>query len=348
MSKPEPQPQAEQPAPASSAGWRSGTGVRAISSSRSRSAWLSAAHAGQVDEQPRQVEQAGEPARDEDDVKGLDPEVGGTHARDYRGGPTPRAVRDRAHAPPKKGPVTRTGAASLIAVITVRHLLREEKQGTTALRLSFADDLSRGIARCDYRVTPDGTGPLAQFVPRSENRPLTACLTLPPFPPAARAACAATPSPARWCASTACRPRPDPSGVRARRRSGSRQDVASMPGVQRLSRRPAVRHGRGMPALGVPVMALFPVIDPALKTPDGREAHQPRGPGAARRARAEGALSRARPADRRGARSVHQPRPGRPARRHRLHPQRRDRRRCWRSRRWCRPRPASTSSRRAT
>jgi len=41
------------------------------------------------------------------------------------------------------------GVASLIAVITVRHLLREEKQGTTALQLSFADDPSRGITRCD-------------------------------------------------------------------------------------------------------------------------------------------------------------------------------------------------------
>ena len=30
-------------------------------------------------------------------------------------------------------------------------------------------------------------------------------------------------------------------------------------------------------ALGVPVMALFPVIDPALKTPDGREATRPDG-----------------------------------------------------------------------
>src|SRR5204862_1023807 len=29
--------------------------------------------------------------------------------------------------------------------------------------------------------------------------------------------------------------------------------------------------------LGVPVMALFPVIDPALKTPDGREALNPEG-----------------------------------------------------------------------
>jgi porphobilinogen synthase len=30
-------------------------------------------------------------------------------------------------------------------------------------------------------------------------------------------------------------------------------------------------------SLGIPVMALFPVIDPALKTPDGSEAHNPEG-----------------------------------------------------------------------
>jgi hypothetical protein len=32
----------------------------------------------------------------------------------------------------KRSPGTKPGLASLIAVITVRHLLREEKQGTTA------------------------------------------------------------------------------------------------------------------------------------------------------------------------------------------------------------------------
>jgi hypothetical protein len=37
----------------------------------------------------------------------------------------------------------RPGLESLIAVITVRLLLREEKQGTTALRLSSGGDFSR-------------------------------------------------------------------------------------------------------------------------------------------------------------------------------------------------------------
>ena len=51
-----------------------------------------------------------------------------------------------------------------------------------------------------------------------------------------------------------------------------RQDVPSMPGVQRLSLDNLLPVAEECLALGVPVMALFPVIDPALKTPDGREA----------------------------------------------------------------------------
>ena len=50
------------------------------------------------------------------------------------------------------------------------------------------------------------------------------------------------------------------------------QDVASMPGVQRLSVDRLLPLAEDCLALGVPVMALFPVIEPALKTEDGREA----------------------------------------------------------------------------
>jgi len=39
----------------------------------------------------------------------------------------------------KKAPAEKPGPQSLIAVITLRLLLREEKQGTTTLRLSFDD-----------------------------------------------------------------------------------------------------------------------------------------------------------------------------------------------------------------
>ncbi|MBL8326388.1 MAG: porphobilinogen synthase [Rubrivivax sp.] len=51
-----------------------------------------------------------------------------------------------------------------------------------------------------------------------------------------------------------------------------RQEVASMPGVSRRSVDGLFEVAEQCLALGVPVMALFPVIDPALKTPDGREA----------------------------------------------------------------------------
>ena len=55
---------------------------------------------------------------------------------------------------------------------------------------------------------------------------------------------------------------------------GSRQtqDVPSMPGVQRRSIDRLFDVAESCLQLGVPVMALFPVIEPALKTPDGREA----------------------------------------------------------------------------
>jgi porphobilinogen synthase len=55
------------------------------------------------------------------------------------------------------------------------------------------------------------------------------------------------------------------------------QDVASMPGVQRLSVDRLYAQAEACMTLGVPVMALFPVIDAALKTPDGREAANPDG-----------------------------------------------------------------------
>jgi porphobilinogen synthase len=58
---------------------------------------------------------------------------------------------------------------------------------------------------------------------------------------------------------------------------GRRQDVASMPGVQRMSVDGLYAVAEECLTLGVPVMALFPVIEPALKTPDGREATNPEG-----------------------------------------------------------------------
>ena len=55
------------------------------------------------------------------------------------------------------------------------------------------------------------------------------------------------------------------------------QDVASMPGVQRLSIDRLMPLAEQCVALGVPVIALFPVIDSSLKTPDGIEATNPDG-----------------------------------------------------------------------
>jgi porphobilinogen synthase len=55
------------------------------------------------------------------------------------------------------------------------------------------------------------------------------------------------------------------------------QDVASMPGVQRMSVDQLYGVAERCVNLGVPVMALFPVIEPALKTPDGKEALNPEG-----------------------------------------------------------------------
>jgi porphobilinogen synthase len=55
------------------------------------------------------------------------------------------------------------------------------------------------------------------------------------------------------------------------------QDVASMPGVQRRSLDQLLPVAERCVALGIPVMALFPVIDPASKSADGREAFNPDG-----------------------------------------------------------------------
>jgi porphobilinogen synthase len=58
---------------------------------------------------------------------------------------------------------------------------------------------------------------------------------------------------------------------------GVTQDVASMPGVQRRSIDQLFAVAEQCVALGVPVMALFPNIEPHLKTPNGQEALNPEG-----------------------------------------------------------------------
>ncbi|MDY0108005.1 MAG: porphobilinogen synthase [Giesbergeria sp.] len=56
-----------------------------------------------------------------------------------------------------------------------------------------------------------------------------------------------------------------------------REAVASMPGVERLSLDLLLGVAEDCVKLGIPVMALFPVIDASLKTPDGKEALNPDG-----------------------------------------------------------------------
>ncbi len=56
-----------------------------------------------------------------------------------------------------------------------------------------------------------------------------------------------------------------------------RQTIASMPGVERLSLDLLLPVAEECVKLGIPVMALFPVIDGSLKTVDGKEALNPDG-----------------------------------------------------------------------
>jgi porphobilinogen synthase len=55
------------------------------------------------------------------------------------------------------------------------------------------------------------------------------------------------------------------------------QDVASMPGVQRVTLDRLYPVAEECVALGIPVLALFPVLEPSLKSDDGREALNPDG-----------------------------------------------------------------------
>jgi porphobilinogen synthase len=58
---------------------------------------------------------------------------------------------------------------------------------------------------------------------------------------------------------------------------GKHAAIASMPGVHRVSIDGLLRQAEQACALGIPAVALFPVIEPALKTRDGQEATNPAG-----------------------------------------------------------------------
>jgi porphobilinogen synthase len=59
--------------------------------------------------------------------------------------------------------------------------------------------------------------------------------------------------------------------------SGSVVNVPSMPGVSRYSIDKLIPVAEQAAKVGIPVIAIFPVIDPDKKTPDGREAANPAG-----------------------------------------------------------------------
>lgn len=58
---------------------------------------------------------------------------------------------------------------------------------------------------------------------------------------------------------------------------GKREPVASMPGVERLSLDYLMAVAQECVSLGIPAMALFPVIEGAFKTPEGRHAYDANG-----------------------------------------------------------------------
>ncbi|WP_434353784.1 porphobilinogen synthase [Psychrobacter sp. HD31] len=59
--------------------------------------------------------------------------------------------------------------------------------------------------------------------------------------------------------------------------TNQKQQVASMPGVERLSIDLLIDYAKALYAEGVTIVDIFPVIDANLKTKDGREAYNPNG-----------------------------------------------------------------------
>jgi porphobilinogen synthase len=55
------------------------------------------------------------------------------------------------------------------------------------------------------------------------------------------------------------------------------EPIASMPGIHRYTIDKLLTHAEQCVALGIPALAIFPAIEPRLKTTDGREATNPKG-----------------------------------------------------------------------
>ncbi len=58
---------------------------------------------------------------------------------------------------------------------------------------------------------------------------------------------------------------------------GRSEPVPSMPGIERITSDRLLHQARRCVELGIPALALFPVIDPSLKTLDAKEAYNPSG-----------------------------------------------------------------------
>ncbi len=89
----------------------------------------------------------------------------------------------------------------------------------------------------------------------------------------------------------------------------ARQPVPSMPGVERLSVDQAVREAARAAKLTIPCIALFPYTDPSLARRDGQRSAQSRQSRLSRHPRHQEGGAGGRRLVRRGARSLHQPRP---------------------------------------
>ena len=91
--------------------------------------------------------------------------------------------------------------------------------------------------------------------------------------------------------------------------NNTRTPVASMPGVERLTVDQAVRDAERAMKLDIPCIALFPYTEASLRDEAGSEAFNPDNLVCRVGARDQEGSSRYRRAVRRGARSLHQPRP---------------------------------------
>jgi len=71
--------------------------------------------------------------------------------------------------------------------------------------------------------------------------------------------------------------------------SQKRQPISAMPGIDRLALDSLIKEAEMLHAQGIPAIALFPKIDPSLKTPEGNEAWNPNGlvPNAIQKLKAE-------------------------------------------------------------